>query len=331
MNCPLTSGFGIWDPNILNIKMNCVLKIRGCISISDDNRILPQDRISDGKTSWNEILLFTERPLVPSAIVGRLSCFVSSASLDCFRPVLAVTLNRCLFSSSSQPKFFFLAAFGSTFLCGQFSHSRKRRSLSCPVSLERFRAPCFRLVPRRFSLCSVVSTARPAALLSRRTLNRFSSSSLDSWDSLAKTRLRSPFNRSCLSAALSCTRLSRSIFLRLRNATLASLHSSCNVLWSSSRDIFSWNNVHKDEFNRKNWRQFPPLVRDVAATFWRAFYHVGRYTHITRQSSALHAPLLLTRPPTPSSRYTHITRQSSALHAPLLLTRPPLQVADIPT
>ena len=63
------------------------------------------------------------RPLVPSAIVGRLSCFVSSANLDCFRPVLAVTLNRCSFSSGSQPKFFFLAAFGSTFLCGQFSHS----------------------------------------------------------------------------------------------------------------------------------------------------------------------------------------------------------------
>ena len=63
------------------------------------------------------------RPLVPSAIVGRLSCFVSSASLDCFRAVLAVALNRCSFSSGSQPKFFFLAAFGSTFLCGQFSHS----------------------------------------------------------------------------------------------------------------------------------------------------------------------------------------------------------------
>ena len=63
------------------------------------------------------------RPLVPSAIVGRLSCFVSSASLDCFRPVLAVTLNRCSFSSGSKPKFFFLAAFGSTLLCGQFSHS----------------------------------------------------------------------------------------------------------------------------------------------------------------------------------------------------------------
>ena len=63
------------------------------------------------------------RSLVPSAIVGRLSCFVSSASLDCFRPVLAVALNRCSFSSGAQPKFFFLAAFGSTFLCGQFSHS----------------------------------------------------------------------------------------------------------------------------------------------------------------------------------------------------------------
>ena len=36
---------------------------------------------------------------------------------------LAVALNRCSFSSGSQPKFFFLAAFGSTFLCGQFSHS----------------------------------------------------------------------------------------------------------------------------------------------------------------------------------------------------------------
>ena len=35
--------------------------------------------------------------------------------------------------------------------------------------------------------------------------------------------------------------------------------------------------------------------------------------------------------PTPSGRYTHITRQSSALHAPLLLTRPPLPTADIPT
>ena len=35
--------------------------------------------------------------------------------------------------------------------------------------------------------------------------------------------------------------------------------------------------------------------------------------------------------PTPSGRYTNITRQSSALPAPLLLTRLPLQVADIQT
>ena len=62
------------------------------------------------------------RSLVPIvvAIVGRLSCFVSSASLDCFRPVLAVAARslRALNRSS-----FFLAAFGSTFLCGQLSHS----------------------------------------------------------------------------------------------------------------------------------------------------------------------------------------------------------------
>ena len=60
------------------------------------------------------------RPLVPSAIVGRLSCFASSASLDCFRQVLAVAARslRALNRSS-----FLLAAFGSTFLCGQFSHS----------------------------------------------------------------------------------------------------------------------------------------------------------------------------------------------------------------
>ena len=136
------------------------------------------------------------RSLVPSAIVGRLSCFVSSASLDCFRPVLAVALNRCSFSSASQPKFFFLAAFGSTFFAASSRIAHKRRSLSCPVSLARLRAACFRLVPRRFSLCSVVSRARLEALLSRIIFKRFSRSSLDSWDSLAKTRLRSAFMNS---------------------------------------------------------------------------------------------------------------------------------------
>ena len=146
-----------------------------------------------------------------------------------------------------------------------------------------------RWVPRRFSLCSVVSTARLQKRCCRGELS--TAFLVPPWT--PGTVWQKP---ACGLPSTSCTRLSRSIFLRLRNATLASLHSSCNVLWSSSRDLFSWNNVHKDEFNRKNWRQFPPLVRDVAAGFWRAFY-VGRYTNITRQSSALHAPLLLTRPP----------------------------------
>ena len=126
------------------------------------------------------------RPLVPSAIVGRLSCFVSSASLDCFRPVLAVALNRSFSWLLSVARFFAASS----------RIDRKRRSLSCPVSLARLRAACFRLVPRRFSLCSVVSRARLEALLSRIIFKRFSRSSLDSWDSLAKTRLRSAFMNS---------------------------------------------------------------------------------------------------------------------------------------
>ena len=185
------------------------------------------------------------RPLVPSAIVGRLSfSFLRPVSTVSGRFSLwRLTAARSL-RALNRSSFSWLLSVARLFAATS-RIARKRRSLSCPVSPAHFRAACFPLVPRRFSLCSFVSTARLAALLSRRTFNRFSRSSLDSWDSLAKTRLRSAFNRFCLSAAL------------------------------------------------------------VAATFWRAVYHVGRYTHITRQSSALHAPLFL--------------------------TRPPLQVADIPT
>ena len=85
------------------------------------------------------------RSLVPSAIVGRLSCFVSSASLDCFRPVLAVTLNRCssTLRALNRSSFSWLLSV-ARFFAATYRIARKRRSLSCPVSLARFRAVCFR-------------------------------------------------------------------------------------------------------------------------------------------------------------------------------------------
>ena len=79
----------------------------------------------------------------------------------------------CSFSSGSQPKFFFLAAFGSTFLCGQFSHSPQTALSFLSSFTGTFE-----------TLCSVVSRARLEALLSRIIFKRFSRSSLDSWDSL---------------------------------------------------------------------------------------------------------------------------------------------------
>ena len=124
------------------------------------------------------------RSLVPSAIVGRLSCFVSVSTVyGRFSLWLLV-----LFGLSTEVPFSWLLSV-VRFFAASSRIALKRRSLSCPVSLARLRAASFRLVPRRFSLCSVVSRAHLEALLSRIIFKRFSRSSLDSWAGFFKARL----------------------------------------------------------------------------------------------------------------------------------------------
>ena len=63
-----------------------------------------------------------------------------------------------LFGLSTEVPFSWLLSV-ARFFAASSRIARKRRSLSCPVSLARLRAASFRLVPRRFSLCSVVSSS----------------------------------------------------------------------------------------------------------------------------------------------------------------------------
>ena len=255
------------------------------------------------------------RPLVPSAIVGRLSCFVSSASLDCFRPVLAArslrALNRSSFSWLLSVARLFAASSGI---------ARKRRSLSCPVSPAHFNynfQPLFPFLPGllgQFGKKPLAVCLQPFLSFGSTCRSNILARFLPCWQIY-------PHNPSELGAS--------------RPATPYQAPTP------------SGRYTH---ITRQSSALHAPLLLYQTST------PSGRYTHITRQSSALHAPLLLTSPHskwqiyphnpselgaprpatpyqalTPSGRYAHITRQSSALHAPLLLTRPPLQVADIPT
>ena len=98
--------------------------------------------------------------LIPSSGVGGPSQLSSSVSFHSFRRAFASALQRCSFSSGSQPELLFLAAFPRRLAAGRSRMALKRCSLSWELSLDTLRASRLRSAARHSSRCSLVSLDR---------------------------------------------------------------------------------------------------------------------------------------------------------------------------